>query len=108
MSRHLTFPKIFVFVNGVNMRDEKPYDFAAILEDGTCVAGVCAKGLTQGKYEMGVTSHQKHDVYKRHHPDGYAVTFVSPEEVAGQKNSEFEAAFANALKIDPTPIARRP
>lgn len=82
-------PKIFVFCNRCS---EGWHSFSALTEDGCFVAGhVCSHHLFAYN-DMGVNPDGwKHEIYRKHYPDGYEVVFV---EDAKNPGPEFNEAYA--------------
>jgi len=102
-------PRIYVFVNSVGSPgpqlvdgDEAlPYNGAAIDELGDVVVTCASKNLTFLKYDMGVTSHQKHDLYSKHFKGGdYILQWVDPAMAAGEKIPAFQKALMIAKKAE--------
>jgi hypothetical protein len=67
-------PKIYGFVNGGS---PGWYNVAAVTEDGLCVAGHLCSHPSYGQHDIGVTSNWKHEIYRKHYPDGFDVEWVA-------------------------------
>lgn len=74
--------KIYVFCNGIYPTGDMVG--VAIGEDGSFLASHLSSNDYYLKFDMGVTSEIKHDIYKQHYPNGFEILFVSqPREHAG-------------------------
>jgi hypothetical protein len=89
----MSLPKIFVFVNleygpssGVGIKYRRidpsiPNDGdcvgVALAEDGTFLSDHFSSSRAWFRHDMGLTSDRKHDVYKKHYPDGYELIEVA-------------------------------
>ncbi len=49
---------------------------AALAEDGTGLAEHLSSGVAYPKHDMGLTSDWKHDIYRKHAPDGFVLEWV--------------------------------
>lgn len=95
--------KIYVFCNGTfNTGD---LIGVAIADDGSFLASHLSSNDYYVKFDMGVGSDRKHDVYRTHYPQGYQLEFVpDPPNHSGllaalKKNKELhEAEVAKANK----------
>lgn len=67
--------KIFVFCNSCS---PGWHSAIALAEDGTALAGHICSAHGWIPHDMGLTSDWKHEVYKKHYPEGWGLVLVEP------------------------------
>ncbi len=97
-------PKIFCWVN--SGRDTDMQMVCAMAEDGTGLAGHCSSSEHWARHDIGMTSDWKHDLYRKHYPDGYELEWVSDAK-PGQ-HAGIDAAYAKNQAIYAAPQASLP
>ena len=68
-----TKPKIFAFINE---RLGSDVIVTALAESGDFLASHYSSTENYAKYDIGVTSERKHDLFKEHYPNGYELVWV--------------------------------
>jgi len=66
----------------------------AVAEDGYALCSHLSSSVEFSKHDMGLTSDWKHDIYKKHYPDGYNLVWLDsfdnlPKEVL-EKNKKLK------------------
>jgi hypothetical protein len=57
----------------------------ALAEDGTCLAQHLSSSAGFAHHDIGMSSEWKHDIYRKHYPDGFHLVWIEPEDVAAHK-----------------------
>lgn len=98
----MSTPKIFVFVNGrASWGDYLP---SAIAEDGTPLAGHCSSSIGFAKHDMGIGSDWKHELYKKHYPDGFEIEWVDDVDAHPACLAAIALANERASKEKPSDV----
>lgn len=85
--------KIFCFINGSS---PNWHEVAALSEDGYFLTSHISSSEMWAKHDIGITSDWKHDVYKKHYPDGYELVWIeNPRE-----SKELDSAYENFKKLE--------
>lgn len=71
-------PIIFVFCNACA---KQWHSIVALAEDGTGLAGHLCSDHAYIGHDMGFTSAWKHDLYDKHYPGGWQLTYVDAEDI---------------------------
>lgn len=87
---------IFCFINGGS---PGAYQVCALGEDGVFASSHLSSSEGYAKYDIGITSERKHDIYKKLYPDGYKLEWIEPNDEK-KCNSESLAKFKKALELN--------
>lgn len=83
-------PKIYII--SMNFRGARDVRGGALAEDGTGLAGHLSSNLSFARHDMGLTSGWKHDLYRKHYPDGYELVDLMDLDDLSQ-HAGYMAAF---------------
>lgn len=81
----------------------------ALAEDGEGLAQHLSSSESFSRYDMGLTSTRKHDVYEAKYPDGYELEWIVESDLDG--HAAFQAAWTlNQLRpdVDDAVVQERP
>ncbi|MGG4266505.1 hypothetical protein [Peribacillus simplex] len=77
-------PKIYCFINGGT---DYFLNVAALAEDGNHLAGHASSNGYFAKHDIGIESDWKHELYKKHYPNGYELVWLDEYEDEGFKKA---------------------
>lgn len=73
--------------------------FVSLAEDGACLGSHFCSNSGYAFGDLGVIAgrrEDRHEIYRKHYPDGYRMRFVHPKEVRN------DAIFTKALELNKT------
>lgn len=101
----MSLPKIFLWCeatgrgSGIVQGSTRGGDVIgyAVAEDGTGLSSHLSSSVGFSQHDMGFTGTWKHDVYKKHYPDGYEVEWVNESDIEGHEGLQAALVKNKAL-----------